>query len=105
VLRGTKGRSFPPSNATGWPVETDHRQLRCRQALDSVLHCRELEDGSFVLLARRPGCTCTYGIVSLRAGRGRRQPGDSSSSWRDAERDTAQDEQRLARRFGDAGHA
>jgi hypothetical protein len=73
----------------------------------SILSCisRELEDGSLVLLGTAPWMHLHYGIVSLKGRPWTQAAGRFVEFVREAERDTAQDEQRLARRFGTTTHA
>jgi DNA-binding transcriptional LysR family regulator len=106
MLRGAKGRSFPAIECNGLaPLK---RILASSDAVSaSILSCisRELEDGSLVLLGTAPWMHLHYGIVSLKGRPWTQAAGRFVEFVRDAERDTAQDEQRLARRFGTPGHA
>ena len=106
MLRGAKGRSFPAIECGGLaPLK---RIIASSDAVSaSILSCisRELEDGSLVLLGTAPWMHLHYGIVSLKGRPWTQAAGRFVEFVREAERDTAQDEQRLARRFGTPGHA
>jgi DNA-binding transcriptional LysR family regulator len=106
MLRSTRGRSFPSIECNGLaPLK---RIIASSDAVSaSILSCisRELEDGSFVLLGTAPWMHLHYGIVSLKGRPWTQAAGRFVEFVRDAEQDTAQDEQRLARRFGRPGHA
>lgn len=106
ALRGTKGRPFPSIECSG--LSTLKRILVSSDAVSaSILSCisGELENGSLVLLGTAPWMHLHYGIVSLKGRPWTQAAGRFVEFVRDAERDTAQDEQRLVRRFGTPDHA
>jgi len=100
---GSVARPFPAIECNGLaPLK---RVVASSDAVSaSILSCiaNELDDGTFVLLGTEPWMHLHYGIVSL-AGRPRTQAADTFLELvKDAERETAEDEQRLADRHGPA---
>lgn len=100
MLRGTAGRSFPAVECNG--LSALKRVLAGSDCVSaSILSCisGELESGSLVLLGTAPWMHLHYGIVSLK-GRPWTQAAEKFADFvRDAERETAQEERRLAARF------